>query len=86
MTPPSKPPNPWKVGPIRELQKKRIEAREAKALAATLAARVAELESKLRAHGSHRLRDICICKYPRVVFDRSIGAAGRPGRMDVSRP
>jgi hypothetical protein len=51
MNPPSKPPNPWKVGPIRELQKKRIEAREAKALAAELAARVAELENKLRDHG-----------------------------------
>jgi hypothetical protein len=47
---PDKPPNPWKI-PVREVQKKRIEAREAKALAATLAARVAELESKLRSHG-----------------------------------
>jgi hypothetical protein len=51
MNPPSKSPNPWKVGPIRELQKKRIEVREAKALAAELAARVAELENKLRDHG-----------------------------------
>jgi hypothetical protein len=51
MKPPAAAPNPWKTGPIRDLQKKRIEAREAKALAATLAARVAELESKLRAHG-----------------------------------
>lgn len=51
MKPSAAAPNPWKTGPIRDLQKKRIEAREAKALAATLAARVAELESKLRDHG-----------------------------------
>jgi hypothetical protein len=50
MKPPAAP-NPWKTGAIRDLQKKRIEAREAKALAATLAARVAELECKLRSHG-----------------------------------
>jgi hypothetical protein len=32
MKPPAAAPNPWKTGPIRDLQKKRIEAREAKAL------------------------------------------------------
>jgi hypothetical protein len=51
MKPPSKAPNPWKKGIVHELQKKRTEAREAKALAAELAARVAELENKLRDHG-----------------------------------
>ena len=51
MKPPSKAPNPWKKGIVHELQKKRLEAREAKTLAAELAARVAELESRLRDHG-----------------------------------
>jgi hypothetical protein len=51
MKPPSNAPNPWKKGIVHELQKKRIEAREARALAAELAARVAELESRLRDHG-----------------------------------
>ena len=44
-------PNPWKKGIVHELQKKRIEAREARTLAAELAVRVAELESRLRDHG-----------------------------------